>query len=1259
MTEIIQSRNELCTGCNRCVRECPMETACVTYQDETGNIKVKIDTDKCIVCGRCVTACQHEARGFTDDTEHFFSDLAAGVPISLIAAPSVNTNIPEYKRLFTYLKKLGVRKIFDVSLGADICIWAHIKHIEKTGSAQMITQPCPAIVAYCEKYRHDLLVSLSPVHSPMACAAVYMKEYQNITDKIAALSPCVAKKYEFEQTKLAQYNITFVSLLKHLKENNIQLPDEETGFDHDESGPGTLFPMPGGLKENLEYLMKKDLHITKAEGYDVYERLNKYTEVPKDLLPDIFDVLSCTEGCNIGSASPRDRCMFEIDKKMALSRKKVKDERNRERYEAIYKTYNDTFDISLFLRKYYPVSITTPLINDIDIERAFDLLGKTEREEQHIDCCACGSDTCYEMARKIALNVNIPENCIVKSKEDAKATHENNLQTVEQIAYMEKMREADNRMHDMLEINPQINILFDNSFRVIDCNPAALSFMGFETKEEMFAGFTKRLINSIPEFQPDGRRSISIVEWLTIAAREGAVKFETELTLLGKKRNLIVEFKRLTHGDSFAIVAFIFDLTAIREKEREFRNVQETNERQLTKLNAVIKATNIGLYDVGINDNDFLHPENTVIFTDEFRNMLGYTSEYDFPNSLSNWNNHLHPDDREAAVADVIRHISDDAGKTPYDAEYRLLKKNGEYAYFRACGEAIRDEMGNVIRIAGALMDITETKNTLINKELQLAKMDLINTSAGIGLWEMETIRDDPMNIKNLITFSNEFREILGYTDENDFPDMMSSFYDCLHPDDYQLVTEAMNNHIADVTGGTPFNPEYKARKKNEEYIYIRATGVSIRDEDGNAIRTLGTIMDVSEEINTLRNTERLRQEAEVASQSKSNFLANMSHEMRTPMNAIIGMTNIGKKTGNIEEKNHALNKIGDASSHLLGVINDVLDMAKIEADKLELSPIEYNFERMLQKVLTVVSFRVDEKNLELIIDIDKNIPFYLFGDEQRMAQIITNLLTNAVKFTPEGGKVCFDATLVDEAGDDCELRIEVTDSGIGISAEQKERLFLAFEQAEAGISRQYGGTGLGLTISKRIIELMGGNIWVESELGKGAKFIFTAKAKRSEKSPDSMSAQGINTNNAQMDETHTFNVGEFGGKRLLVAEDVEINREILLALLEDTGLKIDCAENGEEALKMVKATPDKYDLVFMDVEMPFMNGHEATRCIRDFLKENDKSVRQRSRLPIIAMTANVFKSDIEACLAAGMDDHLGKPLDIDRVIEKLREYLK
>ena len=379
--------------------------------------------------------------------------------------------------------------------------------------------------------------------------------------------------------------------------------------------------------------------------------------------------------------------------------------------------------------------------------------------------------------------------------------------------------------------------------------------------------------------------------------------------------------------------------------------------------------------------------------------------------------------------------------------------------------------------------------------------------------------------------------------------------------------------------------------------------------------------------------------EAESANRAKSNFLANMSHEIRTPLNAIIGMTEICKKTANIEKKDYALGKIEDASTHLLGLVNDVLDMSKIEANKLDLSPVRYNFRNMLQKVFNVINFRLDDKKQKLLIDIGDRIPLHLSGDDQRLAQVITNLLSNAVKFTPKEGLIRFNAALTEEYENEYELKIEVADNGIGISDEQKERLFSAFGQADSGISRKFGGTGLGLVISKRIVELMGGRIWIESEPGKGARFFFTVKAQKCE-----------DEHTEQTEPVNEILHNEFSGKSLLLVEDIEINREIIIALLADSGLAIDSAVNGKEAVDKIAADINKYDIVFMDLQMPLMDGYEATRRIR--------SLETHKRVPIIAMTANVFKDDIMACLDAGMDDHLGKPLDINDVFGKLKKYL-
>ncbi|GBU26494.1 hypothetical protein R84B8_00004 [Treponema sp. R8-4-B8] len=426
------------------------------------------------------------------------------------------------------------------------------------------------------------------------------------------------------------------------------------------------------------------------------------------------------------------------------------------------------------------------------------------------------------------------------------------------------------------------------------------------------------------------------------------------------------------------------------------------------------------------------------------------------------------------------------------------------------------------------------------------------------------------------------------------------------------------------------------------------------------------------------------KNKSDTENRHKSAFLANMSHEIRTPMNAIIGMTTIGKSASDLVRKDYCLSKIEDASNHLLGVINNILDMSKIEANKFELSETEFDLEKMLRRIVNVINFRIDEKHQIFTVHIDSSIPRALIGDDQRIAQVITNLLGNANKFTPEKGSIALDVHIVGEENSICNLQVSVSDSGIGISPEQQAKLFKSFEQAESNTSRKYGGTGLGLAISKNIVEMMGGSIWIESELGKGSTFTFTVQLKRS-------ANECLGADKQQADKLKAADIaGIFAGRRILLVEDVEINREIVQTLLEPTKLEIDCAENGIEAVRMFTEAKYKYDMIFMDIQMPEMDGYEATRRIRAIEAEqrkacvsffggktncmefpiesqcssfaegktrsNNRNLRQQ--IPIVAMTADVFKEDIEKCLDAGMDSHIGKPLNFEEVISKLQLYM-
>ena len=516
---------------------------------------------------------------------------------------------------------------------------------------------------------------------------------------------------------------------------------------------------------------------------------------------------------------------------------------------------------------------------------------------------------------------------------------------------------------------------------------------------------------------------------------------------------------------------------------------------------------------------------------------------------------------------------------------------------------------------------------------------------------------------------------------------------------------------------------------------------------------------------------------AEQSNQAKSTFLSRMSHEMRTPMNAIIGMATIAQASGEKERMEYCLTKINDASIHLLGVINDILDMSKIEAGKFELSYSEFDLEKMLLRITSVMNFRIDEKQQNFVVRLDRTLPKRIFSDEQRLAQVITNLLSNAVKFTPENGNITLSVQDITPKTVDhslqSTLRITVTDTGIGISKEQQKRLFTSFEQADGSIARKFGGTGLGLAISKNIIDLIGGKIWIESEEGKGSSFIFevTVEVRQAEKeepypidwnklrvlavddSPDILEyfkyfAETIHINCTTalsgeqacriLESNEPFDIifvdwkmpgmngieltkkikqhykhkvvvimisatewttieddarqagvdgfipkplfpsvlvncindnltmqkstlsapqsqsidGIFAGLQILLVEDVEINQEIVIALLEETGAVISCADNGVLAVKMFEAAPALYNIILMDISMPEMDGFEATRRIRSL------DCPESETIPIIAMTANVFREDIEKCLESGMNDHLGKPINIEELIAKLKQYL-
>ena len=432
--------------------------------------------------------------------------------------------------------------------------------------------------------------------------------------------------------------------------------------------------------------------------------------------------------------------------------------------------------------------------------------------------------------------------------------------------------------------------------------------------------------------------------------------------------------------------------------------------------------------------------------------------------------------------------------------------------------------------------------------------------------------------------------------------------------------------------------------------IPIEHTIFSIKDEKDDVILYATVIRDITVFLEHEKNLENALSAAEAANIAKSEFLSRMSHEIRTPMNAIIGMINIGLGTDDVDRKNYCFTRADTAARYLLSLINDVLDMSKIEADKLELAYNVFDFRTALGNITSIARVRAEEKQLVFIVNMGQDVPEFIACDEMRLSQVITNLLTNAFKFTPEKGTVTLTIDTIEEHDSDIVLKIEVADTGIGISKEQHEQLFTSFYQADASISQKYGGTGLGLAISKRIVELMGGTIWIESEVGIGSKFVFTVKA---QKPSDAIGAAVAATAEATANAATAIRGNDFSAYTILIVEDIDINREIIAAVLEESGVSIDFAENGRIAVSLFRENPEKYDLILMDINMPEMNGYEATRRIRAL-----GAVRAKD-IPIIAMTANVFKEDIEKCITAGMNDHTGKPIYPNELFEKLKKYLK
>ena len=846
-------------------------------------------------------------------------------------------------------------------------------------------------------------------------------------------------------------------------------------------------------------------------------------------------------------------------------------------------------------------------------------------------------------------------------------------------------------------------------------------------------------------------------------------------------------------GNPIRIVGTMRDITQektiLYETEKQREELERTrlqNEDQLTKLNLVVQASGVGLWNVTFARGDV---ENPIVATwsDEFRQMLGFTDREEFPDILDSWAAQLHPDDRELAIEQIKKHMLDTTGQTPYDAEFRLRKKNGQYGYYRSFGETIRDADGRALSMSGALMDITEAKEILHRteqnnvelkrireqNELQLINLNLVIQASGIGLWGMDVVAEDPLNPVNIFTWSDEFRHLLGFSDENDFPDVFGSWSDLLHPDDRERTLAELEKHLLDKSGATPLHVEHRLLKNNGEIGYFRASGETLRDEEGNAIRFVGALMDMTEATNLLKDLEKQRRDAKVseerarimldsapmmcillnaqgnvvdcnqetlkvlnissksefllnfhsytpeyhadgiltadktreilqvldeeegasyhfertfqtatgeivpvestivripwkeahyylsfsrdlreikaqekeleeiraeknraeiqreaalaADEAKSIFLATMSHEIRTPMNAVMGMVEI-LLSENLNERQHQyVSDIRTSAMALLDIVNDILDLSKIQVGKLKTESRHYDFSMLIDNLSAMAYFLVSRKSIVFNLVVSEGAPVYLYGDEVRLRQAILNLLSNAVKFTDEG-TVSLIVTHTEST-----VKITVSDTGIGILPDEIPRLFEPFEQFDTSRVRRDEGTGLGLTITKAIVELMEGQLTVESVYGHGSSFHIEIPMVPGDEA-------------LVLREDSRVSMIYAPDAKLLVVDDNLANLKVASGLLQLFQIRSETVSSGRDAIRMVQ--DNDYDLVLMDYRMPEMDGAETTREIRNL----------GLTVPIIACTASVIAEAKVKMMEAGMNDFLAKPItkaDLKNILKK------
>ncbi len=541
--------NEKCVGCNKCISVCSCVGATVAHKTEDGRNVINVDGSKCIACGACFDACEHNAREFVDDTERFFEDLKKGEKISLLLAPAFLANYPsEYESILGGLKQLGVNRILSISFGADITTWAYLNYVKKNHFVGGISQPCPAVVGYIERYIPELIPKLFPVQSPMMCGAIYARKHMGITDKLAFISPCVAKKMEMESERgkgLISYNVTFDHLLDYVRKHNIKGPSAK---DEIEYGLGSVYPTPGGLKENVFWFLGEDALVRQVEGEKhMYHYLEENKEnITKGKYPYLFvDALNCYAGCLYGTAVEPQKAKKED---AVIEMMKIREQSKQNRAGAWsrkltpkqrLKKLNRQFaklDLNDYLCSYTDRSAgcTCEKPDDAQLEAIFLSMGKETKESRNINCSCCGYETCHDMAVAIHNGFNYKDNCIHYLKDEVEAEKHHALELAKQVEEEKNIvsNQREKIVHTVSDINDEFQVIYKsvvdmtegNSNSAKECSDISGRMSEIRNFCEELDGALKQINMHIKELTDNNAEVVSIASQTNLLALNASIE---------------------------------------------------------------------------------------------------------------------------------------------------------------------------------------------------------------------------------------------------------------------------------------------------------------------------------------------------------------------------------------------------------------------------------------------------------------------------------------------------------------------------------------------------------------------------------------------------------------------------------------------------------------------------------------------------------------------------------------------------------------